>query len=224
MRTPQSNFSEKEMKIPWKWLLSGIISTAIFASLISCCASRQCQKTPATLSQRLLANRLETGAVPSTLQWKKAAVFAIASPQQETFLQWLQEIPGDLETVSLKTWDPDHQRPLSLFMLFGWSTSGADELRRVTLDSAVVKGSQVDVYVSRPHIISAAPGMGTADMRFVGWEIPLKDLAPGTYVANLYLRRDTITMPQEPGTEKQVETIGYQNAGELNFAVLQADK
>jgi hypothetical protein len=107
-----------------------------------------------------------------------------------------------------------------LFVIYGWSTSGADELRRAAVDSVIVEGHSINVYVSRPLVQLDGMVGGTADMRFVGWEIPLSEtLASGSYKAVLHLRRDTIRVLTHPTIrEEKIAGEGYQKAAELEFA------
>jgi len=164
------------------------------------------------------ASRLESGAIPTAMQWKKAAVFAVASPAKAQFLDWLKQLPDGLETVNPGKFSDETGALPSLFVLYGWSTSGADELRRAAVDSVILAGHQVNVYISRPYVETDASFMGTADMRFVGWEIPLSKLEAGEYQALLQIRRDTIKITGKPPfREEKVAGKGYEKMSELQF-------
>jgi hypothetical protein len=135
-------------------------------------------------------------------------------------LLWLGQAPEGLETVNQYKFSDSSAAGRSLYVLFGWSTSGADELRRAAVDSVIVNGNLINVYVSRPKVeLDGAVG-GTADMRFVGWEIPLwGKLPPGNYEAQLHLRRDTIRVRTMPAfNEEKVVGEGYKRLAEIEFA------
>ena len=168
----------------------------------------------------LQAQRIEMGAVADAMQWKKSAVFALADPAGQDLLDWLRQAPAGLETMNVFKSDGSQTAPRSLFVLYGWSTSGADELRRAAVDSAIVEGHSINVYVSRPQVQLDGMVGGTADMRFVGWEIPLlESLASGSYKAVLHVRRDTIRVFMKPSIrEEKVVGEGYQKAAEVDFA------
>jgi len=173
----------------------------------------------------LQATRLESGAIPTAMQWKKAAAFALANPEASDFLDWLTGLPEGLEKVNLATFS-DNSRPASaLYVLFGWSNSGADELRRARMDSVTVTGREIDIYVSRPQVEASFSLMGTADMRFIGWEIPLATLPPGIkHQARMHVRRDTIRISGKPPYEETIEAGGgYEKAGEIEFKKSRAD-
>ena len=167
----------------------------------------------------LQAQRIEMGAVADAMQWKKSAVFALADPAGPQFTEWLRQAPAGLETMNIFK-DSGAQSPSrSLFVLYGWSTSGADELRRASIDSVIVAGHSVNVYVSRPQVQLDGMVGGTADMRFVGWEIPLSEpLAAGSYKAMLYVRRDSVRVLMQPSFhEEKIAGEGYQRVAELDF-------
>jgi len=168
----------------------------------------------------LPAQRIEMGAVADAMQWNKSAVFALADPSGPEFMDWLRQAPAGLETTNIFKSSSAQTPPRSLFVLYGWSTSGADELRRASVDSVIVAGHSINVYVSRPQVQLDGMVGGTADMRFVGWEIPLSGpLASGSYQAVLHVRRDTIRVLMQPTIrEEKVIGEGYQKAAELEFA------
>lgn len=155
------------------------------------------------------------------MQWKRAAVFAATDSARPDFLSWLQSLPGGLDTVKVQSWQPVPPQQPNLYVLFGWSTSGADELRRATIDSVVATNKQVDVYVSRPLVEAQGGLMGTADMKFVGWEINLDDHLPaGHYTGRMLVRRDTIKVSTKPGfSEAKVAGRGYCEAAHLDFDI-----
>ena len=170
---------------------------------------------------KLTAEPLREGAIPEAMQWKKAAIFAAASIESPDFLGWLKTVPDGLDAVKAKAWDTVSPRQPDLFVLYGWSTSGADELRRATIDSVIAKGANVDVYVSRPIIDAGSGLMGTADMQFVGWKIPVSSLAAGQYSARLHERRDTVKITTRPAfKEEKVAGRGYQRVADLKFFIL----
>jgi hypothetical protein len=173
--------------------------------------------------QNLIAVRLQDGSIPEAMQWKKATVFSAAESSQPEFHEWLQALPGGLDTVKTQSWEsPDPKRP-DLYVLLGWSTSGSDELRRATVDSIVTVGRRVNVYVSRPIVNAQGGLMGTADMQFVGWQINLKDLPRGEYDAKLFMRRDTINIVTHPKfAEERIAGKGYQEVAKLEFAIKSA--
>lgn len=174
----------------------------------------------------LQAVRLETGVIPAAMQWKKAAVFALANPEAGDFLTWLKDLPDGLEKVNSATFSDNSRPKCSLFVLFGWSTSGADELRRAAVDSVVASGRELNVYVSRPQVELNAGFMGTADMRFVGWEIPLGSWqqAGKEHKALLHLRRDTIRISATPPYKEAVlPGKGYEQVGEIDFRSSRTD-
>lgn len=163
------------------------------------------------------------GNIPDAMQWDKSAVFAVADSGGNDFTEWLRQVPEGLDRVKSGVWTFELAIKPRLYVLFGWSPSGADELRRTGVDSAVVKRDQIAVYVSRPHLMSDAPLMGTADMRFVGWEIPLDGLDSGKYKADFFIRRDTITIHTKPFYEELNAGGGYEKAAELRFNIPPAE-
>ncbi len=171
------------------------------------------------LSRRwmLAPARIESGPVADALQWKKAAVFAIGDPQQNDFVEWLCEAREGLESVQSGVWIGSAEAPGDLYVLFGWSPSGADELRRATLDSVIVRDNEIRVYVSRPELQVETALMGTSDMRFIGWKIPLQGLTSGNYAAFLHIKRDIIRIKAPDFAEEVLPSAGYAQTARLEF-------
>jgi hypothetical protein len=166
--------------------------------------------------------RIESGPVADALQWKKAAVFAVGDPRQDDFIEWLCEAREGLDPVQSGIWMGSAEAPGDLYVLFGWSPSGADELRRATLDSVIVKENEIRVYISRPELQVETALMGTSDMRFIGWRIPLLGLTPGKYAAFLHIKRDVIRIKAPDyagghGSEEVLSSAGYAQAAALEF-------
>jgi len=80
------------------------------------------------------------------MQWKKSTVFAVANSPQLEFHEWLRAIPAGLDTVKAQAWTSQDAAAQELFLLYGWSTSGADELRRAAVDSIIASGREVKVF------------------------------------------------------------------------------
>ncbi|RJP79561.1 MAG: hypothetical protein C4524_05085 [Candidatus Zixiibacteriota bacterium] len=159
---------------------------------------------------------MDQGAVPEALQWKKAAVLAVAVPQSPAWAEFLRQVEDGTDDV--RTWVGEPQAGMAprLYVIYGWSNSGADELRRVSLDSIQVRGETVDVYVTRPQVQLPNSIMGTADMKFIGWEAPLQGLDPGEYTARLMVRRPTLII-SETGQRQMQEEVPYDPVKELQF-------
>lgn len=212
-------------KSPLKRLILPLWLLIFLGSLSGCCTLLDTLGSPFACHGKgqshlnLKADPINMGSIPDAMQWDKSAVFAVADSGGKDFTEWLRQVPAGFDSIKSGVWTLDLEVAPRLFMLFGWSPSGADELRRVRVDSAVVKGNQVGIYVSRPHVLSDAPLMGTADMRFVGWEIPLDGLDSGKYTADLFIRRDTITIHTKPFYEELNVGEGYEKAAELRFTI-----
>jgi hypothetical protein len=156
------------------------------------------------------------------MQWKKSALFTTSTTDRPEFLEWLAAVPGGLDTVKVQAWDSE-KAETGLYVLLGWSTSGADELRRAAVDSIVVRERQVIVYLSRPQVDASTGVMGTADMQFVGWRIPLAALPAGKYKGQLLVRRDAIKIRTVPTFHEEMVTgNGYQDAAQLEFTIKSA--
>jgi hypothetical protein len=154
------------------------------------------------------------------MQWKKAAVFAASASDRPEFLEWLRTVPGGLDTVKAQAWETTEAGSPDLFALLGWSTSGADELRRASVDSIAVHEHQLNVYLSRPQVEASTGVMGTADMQFVGWRIPLGALPAGKYQSRLLVRRDTVKIRTVPTFHEEIITgKGYEDAARLEFTL-----
>ncbi len=170
-------------------------------------------------SLSLQVQRIESGDLPAALEWRKTSIFAVAVPSEPEFIEWVCAAPEGVDQIAAKAWDAPAGVAPSAFVLYGWSNSGADELRRASLDSALVAEDVVNIYVSRPKVNLEGGISGTADMRFVGWEVSLKGLDPGQYSAILHVRRDIISVRGRPPGEERQAADGYQKMSELHFAI-----
>ncbi len=169
--------------------------------------------------QQLPTTHIMFGSLPEAMQWKKTAAFAVAGKTNSAFTQWLRDLPEGLDTVTVNVETLQTGDPAAVYLLFGWSNSGTDELRRATLDSVLMAGHQICLYASRPQVEFEGSIMGTADMRFVGWEIPLDQLKQGIYQAQLFLRRDRIAVSASTLNEVRASGKGYESMGALEFRV-----
>jgi hypothetical protein len=143
--------------------------------------------------------------------------------ESSLLLEFLKNLPAEEGTDEIFT-PPVGDVPLvgdlHLYLLYGWSSSGTDELRSVTVDSAVVSGGEIRLYVSRPVMIYDGPVMGTADMKFIGWDIPLDILEGGRYVLSLFEKRDRIKISTQP-YHRSVEAEGrYQAKKKVQFNLI----
>lgn len=184
------------------------------------CMFRQNQGASEGIASRRLMiapARIESGPIANALQWKKAAVFAVGDAGKDDFIEWLFKAREGLDFVQSGVWIGSAEAPGDLYVLFGWSPSGADELRRAALDSVIVRENEIRVYVSRPELQVETALMGTSDMRFIGWKIPLLGLPPGNYTAFLHSKRDVIRIKAPDFKEEILPAAGYAQAAKLEF-------
>ncbi len=89
--------------------------------------------------------------------------------------------PGNRKKIGkLATLEPGGN--LHVYALFGWSRSGADPLRRtgVTVEVNAEK-KIIRVTVTMVKVLTGSGGVGTADMRYVGFKAGLAELEPGAW-------------------------------------------
>ena len=162
---------------------------------------------------------VRSGKLADAMQWKKTSVFAVAGGDQEEIISWLRKMQEDLDSIKTAVWSTGSGEIARMYLLLGWSNWGADELRRASVDSVIAADGEIRVYVSRPHLLLEGSVMGTADMHFVGWEIPLEKLNPGDYTAQFYLQRDTITVKTQTHSEVRIGSGEYEMVRELKFRI-----
>ncbi|MFH1861404.1 MAG: hypothetical protein ABH878_01210 [bacterium] len=159
------------------------------------------------------------GAVPSAMQWKKAGVLAAVNGGSQNFHSWLKELPESPNKIWTFAGNNRDSESLRLYLLLGWSPSGADEMRRAGIDSVRAISDQINIYLSRPTLQVDGSLMGTADMRFVGWEISLEDLSEGLYQANLLQQRQLVRIKTMPFSEETIGEGNYEKIAELKFQI-----
>jgi hypothetical protein len=168
--------------------------------------------------QALQAQAITDGSIPSAMQWKKATVLAVTVPQDEAFTGFLSGLEMNADQVHTFAGEPQAGVTPHLYALYGWSNSGRDELRQATLDSVLARGATIDVYVTRPQVQMPNSVMGTADMKFIGWEAPLPDLEDGEYTARLMVSRPVLVF-SERGERETTQAADYEKAAEVKFQV-----
>ena len=166
--------------------------------------------------QKLIAKRIQIGKIPEAMQWKKAAVFAFTGENQQELLDYLNDIPAGLDSTRTVYWEPSEGLTPSIYLLYGWSNSGTDELRRASLDSVMVNGNTIKVFASRPFVHVDGHLAGTADMKFHGWEIPLRKLDSTSWQVELYVQRDTIEITTKPFSQVETKGEGYKMVSVIN--------
>jgi hypothetical protein len=171
----------------------------------------------------LTVSQIQQGSIPEAMQWKKIAILTPAAGETNDLLSYLRDLdekeiapdsivspPGDILLG-----DFSH-----IYFLLGWSGIGTDERRSATMDSAVFQGSEIRLYVSRPELVFEGSVMGTADMKFVGWDVDVWQLTAGEYSVRLLIKRDRIRIQAQPYA-RVVEADGkYQLKKVLRFNVM----
>jgi len=66
--------------------------------------------------------------------------------------------------------------------------------------------------------------MGTADMRFIGWDIGVGRLETGDYNVNLFIRRDTVKITAKPYSRVVSEGEGYKLRGKVTVPIVHPRK
>lgn len=180
------------------------------------------------LPRRLEIAKIVDGPVPHAMKWVKSTMIIPADAPASLFpadnLQ-LDDLPPGLDSIKIPL--PTifgEDAKVHLYIVYGWSTSGLDELRSATLDSAKIQGRDIEVWTSRPVVLHPPGARGTADMRFVGWDITVGKLKPGDYSATLYTCRDTLRMGQKSGQSPEVAiTESYNLWKEFTITVKEGD-
>ncbi len=161
------------------------------------------------------------------MRWGKAALIIPAEGAALDF-------PVDGLNINIETADLDSLHmpievafsegaDLHLYLVYGWSTSGLDELRSATLDSAQIVGKSIEIWTSRP-VVQYGPGVrGTADMRFIGWDIAVGNLRPSDYTTTVYTKRDTLRRGSDPGSGVGAAKSNYRLWNEFKVAVEKGD-
>jgi hypothetical protein len=99
------------------------------------------------------------------------------------------DLPWEIYSVTCKEGDE-----LILFCCFGWSGNGADDMRRISIPRATLAGNTIEIDVDYPSYRYSENILGTCDMYFVGYKIPLKNLKAGVYKIWIYGYRRTIAV------------------------------
>lgn len=178
-------------------------------------------------TRRLDFTSIIQGQIPDAMQWKRAAVFAADEANATDLLSYLHkltETKSDLDSVrTLPSAGLPENGEIHVYFLYGWSPSGADELRSASLDSALISGQEIRIYVSRPVIQTTGYMAGTADMRFIGWDVTAGRLDAGEYSAKLYVQRDTVKVTAKPYSKVVLSGRGYTIAREMTMVVGKSD-
>lgn len=194
-----------------------IITTVI----VSGCACFGGNKSSCVLTrkdeQSLKANAINNGPIPESMQWKRTTVFTAADEASPALLDRLKKLPESV-TVQSPMLEPDLTTP-NLYLLLGWSTGGLDELRAARLDSATMTGNEIKVWLWKPNLESIEGVMGTADMKFIGWQINPGKLSAGEYRAKLYVQHGTFKAGDSgprglQGSPELVKELTFRMAGE----------
>lgn len=172
----------------------------------------------------LSAISIRQGDIPKAMQWKRQTVLTPWVGERDILLHTLRNLPASASNEDNVITLPVGKIPafgdLHIYLLYGWSTSGRDALRSIAVDSAVIAGDEIRIYVSRPELIYEGSVAGTADMKFIGWDIATAELAGGDYRVLLFEKRDRVKISTQPYS-RVVEAKGkYQMKKELDFQVV----
>ncbi len=207
-----------------RWM---VIAAPVAAVLITGCTAGKrhnaAWRDEAQKAQQLRALPITQGAIPEAMRWKKVTVLTPWVGETSLLLEFLKNLPqeetaGEIFTPPLG--DIPLMEELHLYLLYGWSSSGRDEMRSITVDSATVSGAEIKIYVSRPEVVYEGPVMGTADMKFIGWDFPL-GFPPGKDCeVLLYEKRDRVRVSAQPYS-RSVEAEGrYQLKKKIQFNII----
>lgn len=180
------------------------------------------------LPRRLEITKIVDGPIPHAMRWVKAAMIIPADGPASLFaadgLQ-LDDVPPGLDSIKIPVNASFREdADVHLYLVYGWSPWGLDELRSATLDSAKIQGRDLEIWTSRPVVLHPPGARGTADMRFVGWDITVGKLQPGDYSVTLYGRRDTLQTGQSFAQSSEVGmTGGYKLWKEFTITVKESD-
>ena len=101
---------------------------------------------------------------------------------------------------------------LYVYCIFGWSGWGGDDMRRISVNRAVLDQDKniIEIELDYPAYKHSERIVGTADMCFVGWKIGLGRLKPGAYSIKVYGARKTIfsDWSQSPPKESVIKANG----------------
>ena len=165
--------------------------------------------------------------IPDAMQWNRAAVLAASGNSVEDLSKQLRELDSkesDLDSVKIFPVPFLNDREdVHVYLLYGWSSSGLDELRSASLDSAKIEGRDINIYASRPEVQMTGSVMGTADMRFIGWDVNIGRLEAGDYSVNLFIRRDTVKITAKPYSRVVSEGEGYKLRGKVTIPIVMTE-
>jgi hypothetical protein len=179
------------------------------------------------IPRQLEFTKITEGSIPQMLRWGKAALIIPAEGPALDFP--IDGLSVDTEAADLDSLQMPieatfgEEADLHLYLVYGWSTSGLDELRSATLDSAQIVGKSIEIWTSRPVILYPPGTRGTADMRFVGWDIAMGNLRPGEYTTIVYTKRDTLRRGTDPGSGVDTAKIDYRLWKEFKVTVEEGD-
>jgi hypothetical protein len=181
--------------------------------------------TPQELEIQQLPAR--SGTIPNSMPYLKQTVLAITTDNSEelqTFLDQLEEdnLTGDA-VVFYRASDISAETSTMIYLLYGWSGWGGDDMRNISVDSTLIAGNMIDIYTSRPQLIYDEPIMGTADMKFIGWQIAAGQLRAGKYFVRLHERRNEIKVTLQPYSREILTERSYQETTKKTFTVAEPD-
>ena len=182
-------------------------------------------ETPWELEVQQLPAR--SGTLQNSMPYLKQTVLAIITDNEEELQNFLGQLEEDGHAedsvVFFQATDVSAQRSTSIYLLYGWSGWGGDDMRKISIDSTLMVGNAIDIYTSRPQLIYDEPIMGTADMKFVGWHIAAGQLSAGEYFVRLHEKRDEIKVELQPYSREILTERPYQEMTKIAFTVAETD-
>jgi len=214
------------------------ISTVLLIMLLSGCIKEQTHSfafvQPDQVPQqpgnsfKPVITPMQSGEIPDAMRWKKVTVLSPwGGDYKEPLLNYLRLIENEeysIETVLLPAMNAiPALGKVRLYLLYGWSGSGSDEMRSATVDSVTMDQQTIRLYTSRPELRYTEAMMGTDDMRFIGWDINIGKLEPGGYQVRLYMKRDVIQIEPYPQGRSILKRDNYSLIKEVGFTVLEVE-
>ncbi|MBU0520417.1 hypothetical protein KJ564_15925 [bacterium] len=205
------------------------VSLALSFLLFSGCGKSQDDSAkddtpPATTSieaKLLTASPLpgHSGKIQDAMSFKKATVIGFNSGE-ERFKDDLRGIPEEVPEDTILTFVensiPTTAKPY-IYLLYGWSGWGGDDMRQIRIDSVQLAGHTVNLFVTKPTIEHDQMMVGTDDMRFIGWTIEIDRFEPGDYTLRLFEKKEKVKVTAQSYTRTVVDEGKYELRKEAGF-------
>ncbi|MHC4606737.1 MAG: serpin family protein, partial [Planctomycetota bacterium] len=159
--------------------------------------------------------------------WRKHDMIAFAGTSTDLPPRAEAHLEKDEKALkSLAALTPDHD--VRFFLLWGWTRNGADPLNRTRVAASFNPEEKcVKVVVTSARVLDMGSGGGGAAMQYVGFDLPLGRLKPGTYTVKISEIVETFktlgdTAPKrskEKPKEEVTFTVGAQEDGDASSSV-----